>query len=154
MIPARGPKQKETILSKSSFKFYICDHPFLVRNRLNLSPVHFWQVTQGDVGKPNQATLLSFTLSALLYSTCAVHIVHTLTLLAGGIKIGEITSALSLLLKREQDEAPPAFGSRLLRNSNHLISFCTGHLLGCPNGFIWQPCTPARQVSLMHLKSS
>ena len=39
------------------FKFYICENPF-VRNRLNLSPVHIWQVIQqADVGKPNQCTM-------------------------------------------------------------------------------------------------
>ena len=36
----------------------------LMRNVPNLSPVHIWQVTQADVGKPSQ-THQWFTLSAL-----------------------------------------------------------------------------------------
>ena len=36
----------------------------LMRNGPNLSPVHIWQVTQADVGKPSQ-THQWFTLSAL-----------------------------------------------------------------------------------------
>ena len=103
-----------------------------------------------DVGKSNQCTLLWFTLSA--FPNFTAHPDAS----AGEIKIGGRSGSFVTPQKRDQDEVAPAFGTAsigVLRNNNHLISFCTGHILCCPNAFIWEPCTPARQVILMHLKS-
>merc|ERR1711936_128746 len=53
----------------------------------------------------------------------------TLVLLLGDKNRGRSGSFVTPQ-KRDQDEVAPAFG----------------HILCCPNAFIWEPCTPARQA--------
>ena len=81
-------------------------------NGPNLSPVHIWQVTQADVGKPSQ-THQWFTLSELCN---ALALLHTLADTAGGLNRGRSGSYLTPW-KRDQHEASPTPGWASLQKS-------------------------------------
>ena len=131
-------KQVETMLLKSSFKFYICENPFGEKS-VQSFPCPYLASHTGSRWKAQPGWTV---------------VLHNFThwCFCWGIEIGADQAALSLLRKETKMRLLLLLVGLLL-NNNRLDFFCTGHFLCCLGAFIWEPCTPARQVILMHLKS-